>query len=186
MKAWYFDNCTDVDQRLPHQLMNENGDVQLIPETELHGMSGVFYTSIDVDQDGWESELDALCQARQYKNRDELTVSPDRLPNYEEKLRVFFEEHIHEDEEIRFILSGSGYFDIRNYDDQWVRILVEKNDLIILPAGIYHRFTLDTNNYIKVIRLFKEDPKWTPINRPLADKNPHRLDYLRSVPQPNY
>lgn len=180
VKAWYFDESTE-DQRLPHQLLNENGDVQYLDIAEIAENSGVLYRRINVDEPEWKEQLDDLCNERQYKNRDEIKVSPDLMPNYEEKIKSFFQEHIHEDEEIRFFLEGTGYFDIRDKDDRWVRIQVEKSDLLILPAGIYHRFTLDTNNYIHAMRLFKEEPKWTPINRPLADDNPHRVEYLRTI-----
>lgn len=80
--------------------------------------------------------------------------------------------------------------------DWWLTCIVQ-NDLIILPAGIYHRFTTDESNvsyslivdgrqstdmnqYIKAMRLFKDEPKWTPLNRSTdLDTNPHRQYYSR-------
>lgn len=93
------------------------------------------------------SGVDSIAASRQYKNRDEVTISPDSLGAvYEEKVKTFFSEHLHEDEEIRYILDGAGYFDVRGEHDDWVRIWLEKGDLIILPSGIYHRFTTDERN----------------------------------------
>eukprot|EP00128_Syssomonas_multiformis_P006391 Colp12_sorted_trinity150504_noHs@6049 len=170
VSAWFMD-ALEGDQRETHQKVpNEPVTLEYLKDL------GVLYFYVPVEEQ--DIKLAQICKEREYKNQDVVIVSPTTLPNYEAKLKSFYEEHIHEDEEIRYMAEGSGYFDVRDKKDQWIRILLTPGDLIILPAGIYHRFTLDTNNYAKARRLFKDDPKWTPINRPVADDNPKRLEYL--------
>ncbi|KAJ3213552.1 1,2-dihydroxy-3-keto-5-methylthiopentene dioxygenase [Dinochytrium kinnereticum] len=131
--AWYF-NETAEDQRELHQY-EPNQEVSF----EELAKVGIYYQRIDVEQPDFMDHIEALCKERSYKNRDTIDISPDKLPNYDEKLKTFFSEHLHEDEEIRFILAGSGYFDVRSVNDRWIRIAMKASDLIILPAGIYHR-----------------------------------------------
>lgn len=91
--------------------------------------------------------VDTIAADRGYRNRDQVCVSPATMGDiYEEKVKSFFTEHLHEDEEIRYILDGEGYFDVRGQEDEWIRISLVKDDMIILPAGIYHRFTTNAQN----------------------------------------
>lgn len=134
MKAYYYDNLPG-DQRLPH----DSG--RIVSHSKLESL-GILHYFFPDDM----ASVDKIASDRHYKNRDTIEISPDLLPGYEEKVKNFFHEHLHEDEEIRYILGGGGYFDVRNEGDHWVRIRLEKGDLMIMPAGIYHRFTTDEQN----------------------------------------
>ncbi|KAL1896465.1 1,2-dihydroxy-3-keto-5-methylthiopentene dioxygenase [Ceratocystis pirilliformis] len=168
MKAYIYDDV-EGDQRLPH----DSGKAVSVEDLAALGVLYYHYDSID--------KVNSLALERNYKNRDEVFVSPEKMGSvYEEKVKTFFLEHLHEDEEIRYIRGGQGYFDVRNCGNEWVRILLEKDDLIILPAGIYHRFTTDESNYVHAMRLFKDEPKWTALNRDATlENNSFRQGYVK-------
>ncbi|KAJ7073152.1 ARD/ARD' family-domain-containing protein [Mycena amicta] len=167
MRAYYFDNLPG-DQRLPHD--------------HLATKTNVLTWHIPVD--GYESKVNAIAKERGYKNRVTIDFSCEGMGEvYEAKIKGLFEEHMHEDEENRYILSGSGFFDVRETpSDAWIRVAVEPGDLLVLPAGIYHRFTPDEKDRIKALRLFQDEPKWVPHARsPATDVNVHRVWYLRTI-----
>ncbi|GAB4820577.1 hypothetical protein N2152v2_007623 [Parachlorella kessleri] len=197
VEAWYMDD-TDADQRLPHrQTPNKPCSLDAL------GALGVLaYRLTQPDSPESDPRLAAIKKVRGYTYEDLISIHPDTLPNYEEKIKSFYQEHLHTDEEIRYIVDGSGYFDVRDNEDRWIRIWTRKGDLIIVPAGIYHRFTLDTSNYIKVVncmwrqlgadsgleaarlamRLFVGEPVWTPHNRDAAAESiPARKQYVETL-----
>lgn len=174
VEAYYHDDNDLVDFREAH---NSGEPVTL----EQLGKLGVIYKFLNT-----QDKVDSLAKERNYKNRDTVNISLLSFKNNEDallaKLNVFYKEHLHEDEEIRYILDGDGYFDIRDSIlNKWIRVKVESGDLLIVPAGIYHRFTLTTSNYIKAMRLFQDEPKWLAINKPEADENATHKEYLSSL-----
>ncbi|TKC42290.1 hypothetical protein EI555_015390, partial [Monodon monoceros] len=58
-----------------------------------------------------DPELEKIRKDRNYSWVDVITIYKDKLPNYEEKIKMFCEVHGHLDVDTRYILDGSGYFD---------------------------------------------------------------------------
>ena len=65
---------------------------------------------------------------------------------------MFGTEHLHPDDEIRWLETGVTYYDVRTLDDGWVRLELSKGDLIVLPAGLYHRLVLAPGK-VRVVHL---------------------------------
>ncbi|KAI3974738.1 hypothetical protein MKX01_017563 [Papaver californicum] len=173
IQAWYMDE-SDEEQRLPHHREPK----EYVSFDRLNEL-GVLSWRLDADNYETDEELKKIREERGYTYVDFCDLCPERMPNYEQKIKNFFEEHLHTDEEIRFCVDGSGYFDVRDESEKWIRVWVKKGGMIVLPAGMYHRFTLDSGNYIKAMRLFVGEPVWTPYNRP-HDELPARKEYLNT------
>lgn len=172
MKSYYYDESD------PSDYQNDHDSGVPVSADELKSLGVLYYHFDNLD------DVNKLAKERNYRNQDQIRLSKDNFPGGEaalkQKLDQFILEHLHEDEEIRYILNGSGFFDVRDKNDRWIRNKLYKNDLLILPAGIYHRFTLDTENDVTALRLFKDEPKWTALNRPVDD-NKYRQEYLNSI-----
>lgn len=172
--AWYMDADEVTDQRLPHRREGDDADVSL---DVLAKLGVLHWSGIEGPED---PKLLLIRQERGYSYTDICSVCPEKLPDYENKIKAFFREHIHYDEEIRYCVEGRGYFDVRGFSDEWIRVSLEAGDMIVLPEGIYHRFTCDESNYIQAMRLFVGEPVWTPYNRDEIDdlKNASRANYV--------
>jgi len=188
-EAWYMVPDAEVFNQKSENRLSPNRPVDVAAMRAL----GLCYWKMDADtytypvksipwdpSEAADPRLKALRDDRGYSYADVLTIHPDFLPNFDTHVKNFFTEHIHDGEEIRYILGGSGFFDVRDPHDRWVRVHVKKGDLMTLPEGIYHRFTCDETDSIHAMRLFIGTPCWTPINRFTTDteNHPSRKQYV--------
>jgi 1,2-dihydroxy-3-keto-5-methylthiopentene dioxygenase len=113
---------------------------------------------------GSEAEIARIKSSRGYVDQDEISLSRE-TPNLDAICAKFDKEHFHTLDEVRFVVDGEGIFDVRDANDQWVRIEVDAGDLIIIPANKYHRFYLTSAKAIRCVRLFLNNEGWAPLYR---------------------
>ncbi|MBV9079967.1 MAG: cupin domain-containing protein [Elusimicrobia bacterium] len=118
--------------------------------------------------DNFQPALDLKAAASGYVTQDVVEITPG-MPNLEAVLAKFDKEHLHTDDEVRFVLAGRGIFDIRSRGDRWMRVEVYPSDYIAVPANRHHRFFVMDDKHIRCVRLFKDTSGWTPLYRPAAE-----------------
>jgi 1,2-dihydroxy-3-keto-5-methylthiopentene dioxygenase len=109
----------------------------------------------------YDPEIQALNARGGYITADVIDVTSE-TPNLQAMLDRFNKEHTHAEDEVRFIVKGSGIFFIHPDAGPVFSIQVEEGDLINVPAGTKHWFDLCSDRNIRAIRLFREKSGWTP------------------------
>jgi 1,2-dihydroxy-3-keto-5-methylthiopentene dioxygenase len=120
---------------------------------------GLLYARLPVEAS--QGHLETLKRDRGYIQQDEIELRPD-TPGLDAICAKFIDEHLHDDDEVRFILAGEGIFDIRSRTDRFMRVVVERGDLLVVPALRHHRFQLTDLRTIRAVRLFKDASGWVP------------------------
>lgn len=106
-------------------------------------------------------EIERLKKLGGYVTADVIDVTPE-TPGLDAMLAKFSKEHWHDEDEVRFIVKGSGVFHIRPRGGSVHAIEVAQGDLIRVPRNTWHWFDLCASREIRAIRLFQDPGGWTP------------------------
>lgn len=111
--------------------------------------------------DAYKEPIEILKKEGGYVTADVINVKPD-TPNLQAMLDKFSREHWHDEDEVRFIVHGTGLFHIHPPEGPVFSIEVTKGDMIRVPRGTHHWFDLCTDKTIRAVRLFQDTSGWTP------------------------
>jgi 1,2-dihydroxy-3-keto-5-methylthiopentene dioxygenase len=112
----------------------------------------------------YAAEIDELKRRGGYRTADIIDVHPE-TPGLDAMLARFDKEHTHSEDEVRFILAGRGVFFLHlrdHIEDKVVSVEVHPGDLLRVPCGTTHWFTLCEDRRIRAIRWFQDTTGWTP------------------------
>lgn len=114
----------------------------------------------DLVLDAYRCEIDEMKRRGGYVTADVIDVNA-TTPNLESMLARFDKEHTHDEDEVRFILAGRGIFFL-HLGEKIASVEVGPGDMLRVPRGTTHWFTLCEDRRIRAVRWFQQASGWTP------------------------
>ncbi|EMY78628.1 ARD/ARD' family protein [Leptospira weilii serovar Ranarum str. ICFT] len=107
-----------------------------------------------------DNRFETLKEKEGYQSRDLIVLHPN-VSGLNDMLAKFDRVHYHTDEEVRYIVDGSGVFGFALKGEKFL-VHVVKDDFISVPRNTNHWFYLDDNKRIKAVRYFQDMSGWVP------------------------
>ncbi|WP_455827053.1 1,2-dihydroxy-3-keto-5-methylthiopentene dioxygenase [Pseudomonas graminis] len=96
----------------------------------------------------YQAQIDALG----YAGVEVLSVTSDH-PQKDELRAQFLDERRYREDHVRFFIAGQGLFTL-HIGDYVYAVRCEKNDLLVIPAGMAHWFDMGENPHFVALQLF--------------------------------
>jgi 1,2-dihydroxy-3-keto-5-methylthiopentene dioxygenase len=157
----YSDNCPDdclfetYDQSIIRQELSQVGirfeQWPTDPSIAQHSASDEILKAYD-------NEIKRLVEECGYQSWDVVSLHPAH-PQKDALRQKFLSEHTHNEDEVRFFVSGKGLFTL-HIDSKVYCVLLERGDLISVPAKVLHWFDMGPEPDFIAIRLFNNPEGW--------------------------
>uniref|UniRef100_A0A914V4M5 Uncharacterized protein n=1 Tax=Plectus sambesii TaxID=2011161 RepID=A0A914V4M5_9BILA len=159
---WQMEPDPCGDRRLPHHVFPP----KMLTPDQLQQKLGVFCLKLDIDDTlALKKRLYLVKQAHNCEREDTITFDGEHTCDFVAKMDELYEPVVRKTDIVNLVVAGSAYYDIEESEDEWIRVNVERGDLIVIPAGVTHRFTTTPKNAIQMRRFFAS----SPIDHPTAE-----------------
>ncbi|MFC5700030.1 acireductone dioxygenase [Cohnella faecalis] len=140
-------------------VLYEHWDASKLPES-LRGKYVLTDEEKELILSTYNEEIVEIAGRRGYKTWDIVALS-EATPDIEALLKKFEQVHTHTEDEVRYIASGHGIFIIKGDEETgYFDVELEPGDVISVPEGQPHFFTLMEDRQIVAVRLFIEPAGW--------------------------
>jgi 1,2-dihydroxy-3-keto-5-methylthiopentene dioxygenase len=114
--------------------------------------------------DAYRDDVERISKTGGYRLVDVVRMRPDDAdPEWPAKARAarekFLEEHVHDEDEVRFFVEGRGCFYL-HLDGLVHAVVCEAGDLLSVPRGTRHWFDMGRRPHFTAIRFFQEEDGW--------------------------
>ncbi|KAI6176318.1 1,2-dihydroxy-3-keto-5-methylthiopentene dioxygenase-like protein [Aphelenchoides bicaudatus] len=162
MYAWLLDPFLYGDRRLPHR----SYPPKYLEIGELQRLSNISYFKVDLDDlMATTKRMSILRHDYKIVHTDVFRIDYNELKNQEQLLDDMYKPKETEIL-IHLVTGGDIYYDLLiqnnnevtacfepdDEDQSWIRILLSRGDLIIIPKGQIYRSTTTGNNFVRVKR----------------------------------
>lgn len=152
----------------PRALLRTSEPAEVAARLAEHGVTFERWTpsapASDAERDAdprltYAADVARLCEAHGYRSVDVVRVTPDH-PDRAALREKFLAEHVHDDDEVRLFVEGSGAFHFRVAEARVLRLECAAGDLVSVPRGARHWFDTGLRPRFTALRFFTTPEGW--------------------------